>query len=53
MAVFQETAVGVKALGDIKTGVTTKNVMVDPKTQTAWTTYTDRKKSYAKSWVLL
>jgi DNA-binding beta-propeller fold protein YncE len=37
-------------LGDIATASTAKNVAVDPSTRAVWTTYTDGKSSFAKSW---
>ena len=37
-------------LGEIATAGTAKNVAVDPTTRTVWTTYTDGKSSFAKSW---
>jgi DNA-binding beta-propeller fold protein YncE len=38
------------ALGDLATAATAKNVAVDPATKQVWTTYTDGKSSFAKSW---
>jgi DNA-binding beta-propeller fold protein YncE len=38
------------ALGDLVTAATAKNVTVDPATRQVWTTYTDGKSSFAKSW---
>jgi DNA-binding beta-propeller fold protein YncE len=38
------------ALGDVVTAATAKNVTVDPATRQVWTTYTDGKSSFAKSW---
>jgi DNA-binding beta-propeller fold protein YncE len=37
-------------LGDVKTSATAKNVAVDPDTRNVWTTYTDGKSSFARSW---
>jgi DNA-binding beta-propeller fold protein YncE len=37
--------------GEIRTALTAKNVAVDPHTGAVWTTYTDGKSSFAKSWV--
>jgi DNA-binding beta-propeller fold protein YncE len=37
--------------GEIQTALTAKNVAVDPRTGAVWTTYTDGKSSFAKSWV--
>lgn len=39
-------------MGHVPTAATAKNVAVDPKTQDVWTTYTDGKSSYARSWRL-
>jgi DNA-binding beta-propeller fold protein YncE len=41
-----------KALGEVKTAATAKNVAVDPATHSVWTTYTDGKSSFARSWSL-
>jgi hypothetical protein len=41
----------VVALGDLATAATAKNVAVDPQTRAVWTTYTDGKSSFAKSWM--
>lgn len=38
------------ALGNIRTAATARNVAVDPATGFVWTTYTDGKSSFAKSW---
>ncbi|HWJ36875.1 MAG TPA: YncE family protein [Steroidobacteraceae bacterium] len=38
------------SVGDVTTAATAKNVAVDPATRSVWTTYTDGKSSYAKSW---
>jgi DNA-binding beta-propeller fold protein YncE len=37
--------------GEIATAATAKNVAVDPATRAVWTTYTDGKSSFAKSWM--
>lgn len=37
-------------LGNIPTAATAKNVAVDPKTHAVWSTFTDGKSSFAKSW---
>ncbi len=50
MGVVQETDTGAVLLGTVKTAATAKNVAVDPKTHEVWTTFTDGKDSYAKSW---
>ncbi|MDB6085428.1 MAG: hypothetical protein JWN43_3309, partial [Gammaproteobacteria bacterium] len=38
-------------LGNVTTAATAKNVAVDPDTHAVWTTYTDGKSSFAKSWM--
>ncbi len=38
-------------LGELTTAATAKNVAVDPATRAVWTTYTDGKSSFAKSWM--
>lgn len=50
LSVVQATADGVKLIGDVDSNATAKNVAVDPATHDVWTTYTDGKDSYAKSW---
>jgi DNA-binding beta-propeller fold protein YncE len=37
-------------LGDMTTATSAKNVAVDPKTRAVWSTFTDGKSSFAKSW---
>jgi DNA-binding beta-propeller fold protein YncE len=37
-------------LADVATASTAKNVAVDPATRAVWTTFTDGKSSFAKSW---
>ena len=39
------------AFGDIPTAPSAKNVAIDPATRAVWTTYSDGKNSYAKSWM--
>lgn len=51
MSVVQASATGLTALGKIETNATAKNVAVDPKTHAVWTTFTDGKDSFAKSWM--
>jgi len=41
----------VVALGDLPTAATAKNVAVYPQKHAIWTTYTDGKNSFAKSWM--
>lgn len=50
MSVVRTTGGKVLLLGDVTTAATAKNVAVDPATQAVWTTYTDGKSSFAKSW---
>ena len=50
MSVVQETEGGLTALGGVKSEATAKNVAIDPTTHEVWTTWTDGKNSYAKSW---
>ena len=38
-------------VGDITSAATAKNVAVDPTNRAVWTTYTDGKSSFAKSWL--
>ena len=39
------------AAGELSTAATAKNVAIDPQTHAVWTTYTDGKSSFAKSWM--
>jgi DNA-binding beta-propeller fold protein YncE len=50
LSVVQATKDGVKFLGNVASAATAKNVAVDPTTHQVWTTYTDGKDSYARSW---
>ncbi len=50
MSVIRTTGGKVLLVGDVATAATAKNVAVDPATQAVWTTYTDGKSSFAKSW---
>ena len=52
LSVVQVTAEGAVFLGNVVSFPGAKNVAVDPKTHAVWTTYTDGKNAYAKSWVL-
>ena len=52
LSVVQITAEGAVFLGNVVSFPGAKNVAVDPKTHAVWTTYTDGKNAYAKSWVL-
>jgi YVTN family beta-propeller protein len=51
MSVVRTSGGKVVALGDLPTAATAKNVAVDPQTRAVWTTYTDGKSSFAKSWL--
>lgn len=50
MTVVSTTGAKLTVLGNLATAATAKNVAVDPGTRTVWTTYTDGKSSFAKSW---
>jgi YVTN family beta-propeller protein len=50
MSVVQATNDGLTSLGQVETNATAKNVAVDLKTHAVWTTFTDGKDSFAKSW---
>ena len=50
LSVVAATTGGVKFLGNVDSAATAKNVAVDAKTHDVWTTYTDGKNSFAKSW---
>jgi DNA-binding beta-propeller fold protein YncE len=51
MSVVQASDDGLTSLGKIETNATAKNVAVDLKTHAVWTTFTDGKDSFAKSWL--
>jgi YVTN family beta-propeller protein len=51
MSVVRTSGGKVVVLGDLPTAATAKNVAVDPQTRAVWTTYTDGKSSFAKSWL--
>jgi YVTN family beta-propeller protein len=51
MSMVRVSADGVSEAGDFATAATAKNVAVDEQTGAVWSTYTDGKSSYAKSWV--
>ena len=51
MSVVSTTGGKVANLGDVITAPTAKNVAVDPATRAVWTTFTDGKSSFAKSWL--
>ena len=50
MSVVRVSGGKLTRLGDLVTAATAKNVAVDPATRAVWTTYTDGKSSFAKSW---
>ena len=52
MSVVQETPDGAVLLDNVASSATAKNVAVDPATHRVWTTYTDGKDSFARSWTL-
>ena len=52
LSVVQATPDGAVFLGNVASFPGAKNVAVDAKTHAVWTTYTDGKNAYAKSWVL-
>lgn len=52
LSVVQETPDGAVFLGNVASAPGAKNVAVDAKTHAVWTTYTDGKNAYAKSWIL-
>lgn len=52
LSVVQVSDDGLKTLGHVTTNSTARNVAVDHSTGDVWTTYTDGKNSYAKSWKL-
>lgn len=52
MSVVQETPNGAVLLDNVPSSATAKNVAVDPATHRVWTTYTDGKDSFARSWAL-
>jgi DNA-binding beta-propeller fold protein YncE len=51
MSMVRVSAEGVASAGDFATAATAKNVAVDPKTGAVWSTYTDGKSSFARSWM--
>jgi DNA-binding beta-propeller fold protein YncE len=50
MSIVSTSGGSVVSAGELKTAATAKNVAVDPQTGSVWTTYTDGKSSFAKSW---
>ena len=51
MSVVRTSGAKLISLGDVTTAATAKNVAVDPATRAVWTTFTDGKSSFAKSWM--
>jgi YVTN family beta-propeller protein len=51
LSVVRTTAGKIASAGDVATAATARNVAVDPSTRAVWTTYTDGKDSFAKSWM--
>ena len=52
MSVVNTAGGKLATLGELATAATAKNVAVDAATRAVWTTYTDGKNSFAKSWLL-
>ena len=51
MSVLSTKGGKLASLGAVTTAATARNVAVDPHTRMVWTTYTDGKSSFAKSWL--
>ena len=51
MSILNTSGSTLSPAGELKTAATAKNVAVDPQTRAVWTTYTDGKSSFAKSWL--
>ncbi|MDP9087391.1 MAG: hypothetical protein M3O26_01420 [Pseudomonadota bacterium] len=51
MSVLRADGATLTSVGELATAATARNVAVDPATRAIWTTYTDGKSSFAKSWV--
>src|SRR5882724_11681707 len=51
MSMVRVAADGIAPAGDFATAATARNVAVDAKTGAVWSTYTDGKSSFAKSWM--
>jgi DNA-binding beta-propeller fold protein YncE len=51
MTIVRTSGSSVVTVGDVNTAATAKNVAVDLQTRAVWTTYTDGKSSFARSWV--
>jgi YVTN family beta-propeller protein len=50
MSVVRAIGGKLTALGDVTTAATARNVAVDPATRAVWSTFTNGKSSFAKSW---
>jgi DNA-binding beta-propeller fold protein YncE len=51
MSVVSTAGASVVTVGELNTAATAKNVAIDPQTHAVWTTYTDGKSSFARSWL--
>jgi DNA-binding beta-propeller fold protein YncE len=51
MSIVDTSGDSVATVGEQATAATAKNVAVDPQTHAVWTTYTDGKSSFARSWM--
>jgi len=51
MSMVRVSGDSIGAAGDFPTAETARNVTVDPRTGAVWTTYTDGKSSFARSWL--
>ena len=51
MSIVDTSGSAVATVGELSTAATAKNVAVDPQTHAVWTTYTDGKSSFARSWM--
>jgi DNA-binding beta-propeller fold protein YncE len=51
MSIVRAVGDTVASAGELSTAATARNVAVDPQTGAVWTTYTDGKSSFAKSWM--
>jgi YVTN family beta-propeller protein len=51
MSMVRVATDGIEPAGDFTTAATARNVAVDTKTGAVWSTYTDGKSSFAKSWM--
>jgi hypothetical protein len=51
MSVLRASGAKLAIIGEIATAATARNVAIDPATSAVWTTYTDGKSSFARSWM--